>query len=540
MTYRELEVRSRRIDPKTIEVWIEASPAGTRTRHCRVSAPVAKLAKLTLPSDARSEEAMDFGRVLADLLMPPPIYRAIQQSLRVLSPNEGLRVRLALDESMIDIQWEYLYRKEAEGHHDIGGFLFLDPRISLVRCAVRRDSQLKPSDAAQQLLFLGTLWPGGEDKWQVKEEYYHLSEATRAVGAFLSIRFLDAVDAAAVDTEMRDGAAILHYSGHADTHKGRGYVLRRAEGENEAMRWYSSDIAGLLKQAKTKLIVMSACNSARWPVVKPLLDAGIPALVGAHGNVTSIAAMAFCEKLYAALAVGLSLDEAVTFARQYLLSGKSAYPCEWGQFMVYMPTRTAVLFPRPGTRATRTSQSVIRKERTRMIAEVRQSIRKPANGGASPLGWITEGVQHNVLLLGRFAEGRMHLLDDLCAKLRDHKDGYVPIVFNFEKPNARNLRESVLALALSARFVIAEVSDPRSVPLELDAIVTNLPSVPVATIISDDQKAFAMIPSPEDYKSVLPPFYYRNEKQLLTQIDARVIRPVEKKFATLHAQARTH
>jgi hypothetical protein len=132
----------------------------------------------------------------------------------------------------------------------------------------------------------------------------------------------------------------------------------------------------------------------------------------------------------------------------------------------------------------------------------------------------------------------MSLLDALCSKLREHKDSYVPIVFNFEKPDARNLRESVLALALSARFVIAEVSDPRSVPLELDAIVTNLPSVPVATIISDNQKAFAMIPSPRDYRSVLPPYYYRDQKQLLTQIDAKVIRPVEKKFAALHAKTK--
>jgi hypothetical protein len=46
-----------------------------------------------------------------------------------------------------------------------------------------------------------------------------------------------------------------------------------------------------------------------------------------------------------------------------------------------------------------------------------------------------------------------------------------------------------------------------------------------------------MIPSPHDYRSVLPPFYYHDEKQLLTQIDAKVIRPVEKKFATLHTKA---
>jgi hypothetical protein len=533
LTYRELELCSRRIDPETIEVWIGALPNSAKAERHRVTAPTSKLSKLSLPVDAAWEAAIDFGRTLIDILMPPPVYRTFQQTLRGLGANEGLRVRLSLDEEMIDIQWEYLYRKEARGYSDIGGFLFLDPRISLVRGSARRASQLEPSDEAQQLLFLGTFWPGGEDKWQVKEEYYRLSDATRSVGTFLSMRFLDVVSPREVNKEIRNGAAIFHYSGHADTDKGRGYLVREADNQSEGMRWYSGDIASDLKRAKTKLVVLSACNSARWSVVKPLLDAGVPAVVGAHGFITSQSAIAFCEKLYGALAVGLSLDDAVTFARQYLLSGQSYYPCEWGQFMVYLPTTKAVLFPRPETRGTRTRQNVVRKERAQMIDTVRRSIRT-TDSRESPLGWISEGVQHNVLLLGRFDEGRMQLLDALCKSLRTHKDAYVPIVFNFEKPNVRNLRESVLALALSARFVIAEVSDPRSVPLELDAIVTNLPSVPVAPIVNDNQKAFAMMPSPDDYRSVLPPFYYHDVKQLLKQIDAKVIRPVEAKFSRIH------
>ena len=43
---------------------------------------------------------------------------------------------------------------------------------------------------------------------------------------------------------------------------------------------------------------------------------------------------------------GLSLDEALTYARLYLLQpGRSFHPCDWGRFMAYLPSdRTA-----PGT-----------------------------------------------------------------------------------------------------------------------------------------------------------------------------------------------
>jgi hypothetical protein len=69
-----------------------------------------------------------------------------------------------------------------------------------------------------------------------------------------------------------------------------------------------------------------------------------------------------------------------------------------------------------------------------------------------------------VLLLGRFTEGRIEILERLRTKLREL--GFVPMVFNFDKPDTKNFTETVRLLANLSHFVIVDISNPRSAPLE--------------------------------------------------------------------------
>src|SRR5262249_2309302 len=84
-----------------------------------------------------------------------------------------------------------------------------------------------------------------------------------------------------------------------------------------------------------------------------------------------------------------------------------------------------------------------------------------------------------VLLLGRFTEGRMVVLERLREKLRDL--GFVPMVFNFDKPETKDFTETVRLLASLAKFVIVDITNPRSAPLELQATVPDymVPFVPI-------------------------------------------------------------
>jgi hypothetical protein len=64
--------------------------------------------------------------------------------------------------------------------------------------------------------------------------------------------------------------------------------------------------------------------------------------------------------------------------------------------------------------------------------------------------------------LGRFTEGRMVVLERLREKLRSL--GFVPMVFNFDKPETKDFSETVRLLASLSKFVIVDITNPRSAP----------------------------------------------------------------------------
>jgi hypothetical protein len=67
-----------------------------------------------------------------------------------------------------------------------------------------------------------------------------------------------------------------------------------------------------------------------------------------------------------------------------------------------------------------------------------------------------------VLILGRFTDERKAVLDALREELR--KRDYLPILFDFNVPATRDITETVSLLARMARFIIADLTDPSSIP----------------------------------------------------------------------------
>jgi hypothetical protein len=93
-----------------------------------------------------------------------------------------------------------------------------------------------------------------------------------------------------------------------------------------------------------------------------------------------------------------------------------------------------------------------------------------------------------VLILGRFTPERKPILDAIRGELRKHD--YLPVLFDFEKPANRDLTETISTLAHMARFIIADITDARSIPQELTRIVPNLPSVPVQPLLLRSKDEF--------------------------------------------------
>jgi uncharacterized protein YjbI with pentapeptide repeats len=140
-----------------------------------------------------------------------------------------------------------------------------------------------------------------------------------------------------------------------------------------------------------------------------------------------------------------------------------------------------------------------------------------------------------VLILGRFSADRKPLLDTLRAELRRRR--YAPIVFDFERPSNRDLTETVSTLAHLSRFIIADLSDPRSVPKELEAVVPSL-AVAVQPIIDSRQQEYAMFHDYWKYDWVLPVYLYEGAEELIASLDRSVLTPLETKTAELEARRR--
>jgi uncharacterized protein YjbI with pentapeptide repeats len=136
-----------------------------------------------------------------------------------------------------------------------------------------------------------------------------------------------------------------------------------------------------------------------------------------------------------------------------------------------------------------------------------------------------------VLILGRFTEERKPALEALREELRQRK--YLPILFDFEKPRSRNTDETITLLARMARFVIADITDAKSVLQELRAIVPDLPSVPVQPIILAVQEEPGMFDFYRNFRSFLKVHGYANQKQLIADLGEKVIRPAELKVLDL-------
>jgi hypothetical protein len=82
-----------------------------------------------------------------------------------------------------------------------------------------------------------------------------------------------------------------------------------------------------------------------------------------------------------------------------------------------------------------------------------------------------------VLILGRFSEERKPVLDAIRDELREHD--YLPILFDFDPTTNQTINETVKTLAGMSRFVIADLTDARSVPQELQIIDTHCRTVAV-------------------------------------------------------------
>jgi|LGOV01.1.fsa_nt_gb uncharacterized protein YjbI with pentapeptide repeats len=105
-----------------------------------------------------------------------------------------------------------------------------------------------------------------------------------------------------------------------------------------------------------------------------------------------------------------------------------------------------------------------------------------------------------VLILGRFTTERKKILDRIKLQVREH--GLIPILFDFEGPDSRDVTETVKVLANISRFVIADLTDAKSIPQELMIIVPTSPSLVIYPILAETEREYGMYSFFDNYSWV--------------------------------------
>ncbi|MCC6802524.1 MAG: pentapeptide repeat-containing protein [Anaerolineae bacterium] len=133
--------------------------------------------------------------------------------------------------------------------------------------------------------------------------------------------------------------------------------------------------------------------------------------------------------------------------------------------------------------------------------------------------------RRGVLILGRFGGGGIEVLRAIADQLREN--GYIPMLFDFDKPDDRDTTETVQVLAGLARFMIVDLSGP-SVPQELMATVPHY-EIPCFSILEKGRKRHSMFPDLFKYGWVArKTVVFADMEELHQLLPSRIIEPAEK------------
>jgi len=138
----------------------------------------------------------------------------------------------------------------------------------------------------------------------------------------------------------------------------------------------------------------------------------------------------------------------------------------------------------------------------------------------------------SVLILGRFSiPERRSILDALRNKLREYD--LLPIVFDFDRPTDKDFTETINILAKLSLFVIADITNPKSSPLELQATVPDY-QIPLVPIIQAGEQPFArMVDLQKKYNWVMDTLYYDSIETLINALKPAIIDPAIEKHNEL-------
>lgn len=322
-----------------------------------------------------------FGKQLSDCLLPAgPIRDLFRDAHRHAGEDGGVRLRLIIaDHALKQWPWEYMYLDLlGDGQDSMRGFLALNKSISIVRHEPLPFPHPAPAAAPAGLtqlpMLIAAALPSGAPKLNLDQEIATIRDVVAGID-LAGMRITPKVLKDATRDELSQAllgagsAFIFHFAGHGEigtqrddfnrgVPKESGYIVLLADHVTKQRdRFSAEELARHLQGAGVRLAVLGACNSgarnATYPwdgVASALAANGIPAVIAMQFEVVDVQATAFARALYAALGLGLSLDEAAWSGRAAMLESTSTeldgiVNVEWGVPVLYSRLPDGALFP---------------------------------------------------------------------------------------------------------------------------------------------------------------------------------------------------
>lgn len=270
-----------------------------------------RLGRLPSPQTFR-----DCGRQLGQAILP----RRVREVLVSLVRTGPVRLTVESGNPQLDgMPWEL-----ADPDADHFGPLCLAHRIFLVRGGHREGKSYPVSDNSGRVLTVladprSAAYPGlahAEGEVRSIERALESPECRS-----FEVRPLRNATPASLSRTLKEFPPdVLHFVGHGALRpSGGALVLESGEIGRESII-YGSELAVLLREAGTRLVILSSClTSSAGSISQDLVREGVPAVVGMQTQIRDTSAKQFARALYASLAEGATLEESVQEARTAIL-----------------------------------------------------------------------------------------------------------------------------------------------------------------------------------------------------------------------------
>jgi CHAT domain-containing protein len=289
-----------------------------------------------LLEDARHRDAKAFESALAAPfadLIGAPLARAADAGLR---PEEITKLVFVPDGAIHSLPLGALHERRSRRYLIEDRPVAIAPSATLYVFSLLRDRQLVAGEAPSALLVGDPAFDPGSDPRRRAERLPRAAVEVERIRGYYPQAVVLTGRAATVGRFLSQArhSAVVHFAGHAIVNPRSPFqsMLLLAPGAGRVGALSAAEILGALQLENTRLVVLSACSSAGGhpigaegiaALVRPLLAAGVPAVVGSLWDVGDDPAEELMVEFHRQLAMGKDVESALQSAQLHLIGARN-------------------------------------------------------------------------------------------------------------------------------------------------------------------------------------------------------------------------